>query len=879
MAFWVYLALFVVSFLLNELFRPKPNVENARPAGLGDFQVPTATEGRVVPVIWGRVLIKGPNVIWYGDLVQSPIREKIKTGLFSKDKVTTGFRYFLGMQFALCRGPIDNLVSIYVDEEQVFSTPTASGAFSIDAPLLFGGEGEGTTNGGGLVGSATLFPGTETQAVSSYLSAFQSPQPAYRGTTYIAWERGYIGNSSNVRPWAFEVERYPNGLAVTNAGEEKVNNAANPMCVLYEILTNDDWGLNISPSKIDVASLRVSATTLAGEGNGFAFIWDQNRDIADIITEVERQTDGSLIVNPTTGLYDFKLIRDDYTLGLLPTLDETNIVKMKSMSRVAWDETQNVVRVQFADPRKFYNDGFALAQDSANISIVGALNISSIAFPGCKDPALATSLAWRELRQLSYPIAKFSIDVNRTEYAVFPGEVRRLTWSAFGITDLPIRITKVNYGRIDSGVIQVEAMQDIFATEAGAFSPPQDTSWTQPAQTPVAFGTNDQVILDAPYVMVKLSALPDNFPRVFSLARSPGDPNIFYDLRTRESVSSNGQSGAYISQGGPLTPDLGRAGFLRSALVGYDNALPVKGTEDIVLDYYSGDSLDDLIGESFTATDINDFGLGIAVIEPGTANEEWVVCQSLVDNGVGIELRDCYRGALDSSIKAHAANARVWLVWAGGQWISDDVFTPNYYVKAKLIPRTATEELAESSATDTAEIRIASEERFARPLIPDELKIHGARYPTSASADSDADPDTGGIQPGLRFTYDRKQWRTTGALNSVLGLDENGATFTGSPSTEDNLRYYWWLYDLETTPSPTGRGDAVLSGNTDASSSNGAFFVLRDDIVAATVGNIVPTDMRIEIEARHSPPDMPVAADTPSLEVLVFDFGVTSVLQ
>ena len=111
MPFWVLLLINVITFLVTELLRPKPNIENAKPAGLGDFNVPTATEGRVVPIIWGRVKMAGPNIVWYGDLIAQPITEKVKTGLFSSDTVTTGFRYKIGLQMALCRGPVDLLTA------------------------------------------------------------------------------------------------------------------------------------------------------------------------------------------------------------------------------------------------------------------------------------------------------------------------------------------------------------------------------------------------------------------------------------------------------------------------------------------------------------------------------------------------------------------------------------------------------------------------------------------------------------------------------------------------------------------------------------------------------------------------------------------------
>ena len=49
--FWFTLLLFVASLVLSELLRPKPKTEESRPAGLGDFQFPTATETRMIPIL------------------------------------------------------------------------------------------------------------------------------------------------------------------------------------------------------------------------------------------------------------------------------------------------------------------------------------------------------------------------------------------------------------------------------------------------------------------------------------------------------------------------------------------------------------------------------------------------------------------------------------------------------------------------------------------------------------------------------------------------------------------------------------------------------------------------------------------------------------
>jgi len=63
---WVQLALLVLSAVVTAMLTPKPPVPKA--AALADFQVPTAEQDRAIPVIFGKVRVTGPNVVWYGDL-------------------------------------------------------------------------------------------------------------------------------------------------------------------------------------------------------------------------------------------------------------------------------------------------------------------------------------------------------------------------------------------------------------------------------------------------------------------------------------------------------------------------------------------------------------------------------------------------------------------------------------------------------------------------------------------------------------------------------------------------------------------------------------------------------------------------------------------
>jgi hypothetical protein len=71
---WTYIAVWIVTTLIQYALAPKP--PKPRPAGLQDIEAPTAEEGRPIPVVFGTVLVKSPNVVWYGDLRTTPIKSK-----------------------------------------------------------------------------------------------------------------------------------------------------------------------------------------------------------------------------------------------------------------------------------------------------------------------------------------------------------------------------------------------------------------------------------------------------------------------------------------------------------------------------------------------------------------------------------------------------------------------------------------------------------------------------------------------------------------------------------------------------------------------------------------------------------------------------------
>jgi hypothetical protein len=70
----IQIAIMVIASLLSAALAPRPPAP--KPAALEDFDVPTADEGRPIPVVFGTVTVTGPNVLWYGDLGSTAITKK-----------------------------------------------------------------------------------------------------------------------------------------------------------------------------------------------------------------------------------------------------------------------------------------------------------------------------------------------------------------------------------------------------------------------------------------------------------------------------------------------------------------------------------------------------------------------------------------------------------------------------------------------------------------------------------------------------------------------------------------------------------------------------------------------------------------------------------
>jgi hypothetical protein len=678
----------VASIVLSEVLRPKPAIEDARPAGLGDFSFPTATEGRPQPILWGTCKIEGPNVVWYGDLRQVAIKETVKTGLWSKSSFIKGYRYYVGVQAALCRGRIDNIRKIWVGDKLVWSgTPVQDGTIDINEPNLFGGDDHGN---GGMIGTFRVYSGHAGQTTNSYLATYQTPHTsAYRPVCYVVWEGGYLGNSSSVQPWKFEARRIPNGLALTG-GKELVNsNDCNPMNVIYEILTDARWGFGFAAADINTAGFTTAADTLYTEGNGFSMLLTSAMDAGALLAELERQIDGTIYLNQATGKWDVTLARGGYTVGSLPQVSRADgdVIAVKNWDPGTWESLINEVYVDFNDRNRSYKPTYAKGSSAGQIRAQGQVDPTHLKFPGVKDRTLAQQIADREIRTRARPLGRCVLELKREFWGLNPGDVFAWTDSEIGHTQLPMRVTDVDLGTLTEGKITVTAVQDIFSYSAGFNAPPPASGWTPPTFDVEEIPSARHVVIEAPYGIIRRD--PQNataLDRLWAGGRREDSPALSMKLYERN--ASGTPSGSYSLAG--TAAEFFLIGKLKTAMLEED---PNPSTTDIQLEA-DDDTYADLLAEFF-ASNAADVGQNLTNLL--LVGNEFFAPETVTGQTTYIDLETCHRGLLDSVPADHAVGTKVYLVFVGGN-LSDSAIPAGNNVHAQLRQVSRTDETTEGEA-------------------------------------------------------------------------------------------------------------------------------------------------------------------------------------
>lgn len=464
----------------------------------------------------------------------------------SKKKVTIGYKYFLGMHMVICHGPIDSLERIDVAERTAWSgNVTGTSTIYVNNPDMFGGE----KKEGGVQGYVDVEFGLSTQPKNSYLvSKLGAIIPAFRGVVSIILKQCYItAITPYPKPWSFLVKRIP-GRDWYNAKAE-INGGANGAHIIYELLTNKDWGMGYSGASIDSTSFISVADKLYSEGLSLSFELSNTDSIESFLYTVVKHINGVFYTKPDTGLFALKLLRDDYNIATLSEYDETNITMLESFERASYSEVVNEIVVVYR-PQGTDDDDSVTVQDLAAIQAQEGIVSQTVNYPGIDSASNAARVAMRDLRQKSTPLARVKFRTMRSSWTSTIGDVVKFSWAEHGITGMVLRVLDVNYGELTSGEITLNCVEDVFGLPATTYIGDQPSGWVDPVQPAQAAAYHS--IMEATYWDVARTFTEADFAYVTNssayskyLVGNPSNPSINYEYWSKP----GGGSYAYASEG------------------------------------------------------------------------------------------------------------------------------------------------------------------------------------------------------------------------------------------------------------------------------------------------------------------------------------------
>ena len=188
------------------------------------LQIQTAVSTLPIPIVWGRNKLSG-NVIWYQRFIAVPSYgggkgAGGKGGLGGKGS-PTGYTYQADLIIALCEGPISSIPTVWKDMS-VYYTPLALDMLT--------------------------YNGTTPQSVWPWLSLYPGQDLAYQGTAFVCAASYDLGSAAAIGNHNFEIVGPLAGTGVNGID-------ADPAQVIYDFLTNAQYGAGFDAASINGASL------------------------------------------------------------------------------------------------------------------------------------------------------------------------------------------------------------------------------------------------------------------------------------------------------------------------------------------------------------------------------------------------------------------------------------------------------------------------------------------------------------------------------------------------------------------------------------------------------------------------------------------------
>lgn len=261
----------------------------------------------------------------------------------------------------------------------------------------------------------------------------------------------------------------------------------NPAAVIYDLLTNTQYGLSVDPDTIDLASFQAAADYFYEENFGVNFTIKQLNAVRQTIDAIETNVGCQLAL---TDNGEFKLIATYSTSGLTvqATLTKDDFLDFKTTTQ-SWDETINrldaktgqafhieydpaLETFEVSDLSDLPKDVGLSIYNQSNVLLTGETRKSVVDLTMHREPLTASKRLYQLLREVSFPRTTVSGTVGLQHLKYHPGEVLRIIHDDYAI-NAPFRIRHRTLDEQDKGRVSLtldrisDAEYDSFYTASG----------------------------------------------------------------------------------------------------------------------------------------------------------------------------------------------------------------------------------------------------------------------------------------------------------------------------------------------------------------------------------------------------------------------------
>lgn len=467
------------------------------------LQVQSTSSAVPVPICYGQNII-APNVIWYSNFQSHPQNQGKGGGKGGgASSQTTSWTYTADIIMGVCEGPVAAIGNVW----QTSPIPTNLAGIGL-----------------------SFFNGAQGQAVWSYMaSAYPTQALAYGGTCYVAAQNFSLGSNATINSNNFEVYGFYQGTGANGVD-------ADPAQVIYDFLTNSQYGVGFPAASINSASLlgNNSASLQAycyATGICFSPILNSSESAATIlgrwlqITNCEVVWSGGLLKFAPRG--DVNLSGSGYNYiannTALYSLSDEDFVYTTNEDPVQTSiddpySASNWQSIEIQSRADSYNTGPITAWDQNSIEQFGLRVGSTISAHEICDLNVAQTVVQLVLQRQVYIRRKFTFKLSTVFCLLDPADLVQITDASLGPNPITVKIIEMDED--DQGVLTVIAEEYPSGIGSTVAYPTQAKSTAAPTASMSPAVVNTPIIIEPP------TSLTNNVVQLW-IGVSPllGDPN------------------------------------------------------------------------------------------------------------------------------------------------------------------------------------------------------------------------------------------------------------------------------------------------------------------------------------------------------------------